>query len=335
MNHDHYREWLLLSLYGELDPLQQETLDEHLKECAGCRAELGHLKTFNQILSQRKTVDVDNQLLQDARRQFRTALMEERSKQSIVNMVNKGIARLVRRPKGLLRRPKGLLRRPVGIAFGGVAVFVIGVVLGYTLFVPPVPTERSMTEIMFEKASSMQSGSRITNVRFSDMASNEGIIDLSFDALTPVHVKGNINDQRVQRILAYALMSSQNPGTRLQTANILAAQTTVTVTHDADIRGALITALETDENPGVRREALVALQKFPYDEQVKHAYLAVLMKDKNSGMRIGVINALTRVQAGGLRLDSDVISVLQKKMQSDENTYIRARATNFLEGVQQ
>ncbi len=342
MNHDHYREWLLLSLYGELDPLQQETLDEHLKECAGCRAELGHLKAFNQILSQRKTVDVDNQLLQDARRQFRTALMEERSKQSIVSMVTEGIARLVRRPKGLLRRPKGLLRRPkgllrrpVGIVFGGVAVFVIGVVLGYTLFVPPVPTERSMTEIMFEKASSMQSGSRITNVRFSDMASNEGFIDLSFDALTPIHVKGNINDQRVQRILAYALMSSQNPGTRLQTANILAAQTTATVTHDVDIRGALITALETDENPGVRKEALAALQKFPYDEQVKHAYLTVLMKDKNSGMRIGVINALTRVQAEGLRLDSDVISVLQKKMQSDENIYIRARATTFLEGVQQ
>lgn len=328
MNHDQYREWLVLSLYGELDPLQRETLDDHLRECTGCRAELEHLRAFNQILSQRKAVDVDDRLLQNARRQFRTALMEERSKYSFLSMITEWIARL-------LHRPKGLLRRPVGIALGGIAMLVIGMVLGYTLVVPAVPSDRLITEAMFENASSMQPGSRITNMRFSDSDTRDGLIDMSFDAVMPVHITGNFNDQRVQKVLAYALISSQNPGTRLQTANMLASQTTSTVTRDVDIKGALISALESDENPGVRKEALSALQKFPYDTQVKNAYITVLMKDKNSAMRIGVINALTRVQAEGLRLDSDVISVIQKKTRFDENSYIRARATTFLEGVQQ
>jgi hypothetical protein len=321
MKHDQYREWLLLSLYGELDSLQQETLDEHFKECAECRAELEHLKAFNRILSQRKEVEVDDRLLQDARRQFRTALMEERAKKSMLSIVIDGIAQLV--------------RRPVGIALGGAAVFILGVVLGYSVLTPANPVAQSMTEAMFQQASLMQSGSRITNVRYSEVESRDGSIDLSFDAVMPVHVNGNISDPRVQKILAYALMSSQNPGVRLQTANMLASQSAPSATGDIEIKKALITALETDENPGVRREALAGLEKFPFDEQVKHAYLTVLMKDKNSGMRIGVINALTQVRAGGLRLDSDVISVMQQKKQSDENSYIRTRATSFLEGVRQ
>jgi hypothetical protein len=321
MKHDHYREWLLLSLYSELDSLQQETLDEHFKECAECRAEIERLKAFNRILSQRKEVEIDDRLLQDARRQFRTALMEERSKKSILSIVIDGIAQLV--------------RRPIGIALGGSVVFIIGVVLGYSVLTPANPVEQSMSEAMFQQASSMQSGSRITNVRYSEVESRDGSIDLNFDAVMPVHMQGNINDPRVQKILVYALMSSQNPGVRLQTANMLASQTAPSATGDFDIKEALIMALETDENPGVRREALAALQRFHYDDQVKRAYLTVLMKDKNSGMRIGVINALIKVQTEGLRLDSDVISVMHQKKQTDENSYIRTRATSFLKGVQQ
>jgi hypothetical protein len=307
MKHDQFREWLMLSLYGELDPLQKETLDEHCKECADCRAEIEHLKAFQQILAQRKSVEVNDTLLAEARRQFRTALMEERSKKSILGSITEAVAHSV--------------RRPVGLAFGGVAVFALGILLGYSALRPTHPAEQSMTETMVEQASSMQSGSRIANVRFSEFESRDGSIDLSFDAVMPVRLHGNINDQRIQKILTYALMSSQNPGIRLQTANMLSSQTTP--------------AMETDENPGVRREALAGLQKFSYDDQIKRAYLSVLMKDKNSGMRIEVINALTRVRAEGLRLDSDVISVMQNKKQTDENIYIRTRATSFLEGVHQ
>jgi hypothetical protein len=321
MKHDQFREWLMLSLYGELDPLQKETLDEHCKECADCRAEIEHLKAFQQILAQRKAVEVNDTLLAEARRQFRTALMEERSKKSILGSITEAVAHSV--------------RRPVGIAFGGVAVFALGILLGYSALRPTHPAEQSMTETMVEQASSVQSGSRIANVRFLEFESRDGSIDLSFDAVMPVRLHGNINDQRIQKILTYALMSSQNPGIRLQTANMLSSQTTSAATRDNDTKNALITAMETDENPGVRREALAGLQKFSCDDQIKRAYLSVLMKDKNSGMRIEVINALTRVRAEGLSLDSDVISVMQNKKQTDGNAYIRTRATSFLEGVQQ
>jgi hypothetical protein len=321
MKHDQYREWLLLSLYGELDSLQQETLDEHFTECADCRAELEHLKAFNRTLSQRREVEVDDRLLQDARRQFRTALMGERSKQSMFGV--------------MMDRTTQLIHRPVGIALGGAAVFILGIMLGYSVLTPVNPMEQSMSEARYLQATSMHSDSRITNVRYTEGESRDGTVELNFDAVIPVHMQGNIDDPQVQKVLAYALISSQNPGVRLQTANMLASQSAPSATGDADIKEALITALETDENPGVRREALAALQKFHYDDQVKRAYLTVLMKDKNSGMRIGVINALIKVQSEGLRLDSDVISVMHQKKQSDDNSYIRTRATSFLEGIQQ
>jgi len=321
MKHDQYREWLLLSLYGELDSLQKETLDEHCKACAECRTELGQLKAFTGNVARRKMVEVDDRLLQDARRQFRMALLEERSKRSTFSIVIDGFTQLI--------------RRPIGVALGGAAVFALGIVLGYTVLKQVQPEDQSMTDVMVEQASSMQSGSRIANVRYSEIGRRDGTIDLTFDAVMPVRLQGNINDQRIQKILTYALMSSQNPGVRLQTATMLGSQTTPFATTDSDIKEALIAALETDENTGVRREALVGLQRFQYDDRIKQAYLAVLMKDKNSGMRIEVINALTRVRTEGLSLDSDVISVMQQKKHTDENSYIRTRATSFLEGVQQ
>ena len=51
-------------------------------------------------------------------------------------------------------------------------------------------------------------------------------------------------------------------------------------------------AAVSDENPGVRKEALKALAQFPMDEKIKTAYLDILKHDNNSAIRIAAINAL-------------------------------------------
>ena len=156
-------------------------------------------------------------------------------------------------------------------------------------------------------------------------------MEFSFEAVSPVHVKGNINDERVQKVLAHALVNDQNPGVRLRTVNAIASQGERLRIPDREIRAALILAVKTDENPGVRKEALKTLRSFPFDEEIKQAFLYVLMKDKNPALRIEAINSLdsarTRV------VDKELMDVLTQRMQSDENSYVRIRAKAVLEEV--
>ena len=58
----------------------------------------------------------------------------------------------------------------------------------------------------------------------------------------------------------------------------------------------LITVVMTDENPGVRREALKLISQISLDESVKQTLLYVISNDTSSGLRIEALNSL--IEAG-------------------------------------
>ncbi|MEX0737585.1 MAG: HEAT repeat domain-containing protein, partial [Bacteroidota bacterium] len=91
----------------------------------------------------------------------------------------------------------------------------------------------------------------------------------------------------------------------------------------------------SDVNVGVRKEALRVLQKFPLDHDIRDALLYVLRLETNPAMRIDVINVLEKPVLDGRLRDDEVLNVLREKMQSDNNNYIRLRARNVYEEVQQ
>jgi HEAT repeat protein len=80
----------------------------------------------------------------------------------------------------------------------------------------------------------------------------------------------------------------------------------------------------------MRKEGLSLLQKCSYSEDLKEALLHVLRNDQNSGVRIAAIMVLDYFKDHTL-VDPDVLKVLQEKIDSDENNYIRLIARNFLE----
>ena len=47
---------------------------------------------------------------------------------------------------------------------------------------------------------------KITNVRFEQPAGNNGEVQFTFEAVKPVTMKGNINDPKIQMILAQAFL---------------------------------------------------------------------------------------------------------------------------------
>ena len=146
--------------------------------------------------------------------------------------------------------------------------------------------------------------------------------------MKPVYLKGRVDDPKIQSILTYSMLNEQNPGSRFNSINAMYSENPIKF--DKDVKDALITVVMTDENPGVRREALKLMRKLPYDVDVKRAFIYVLTTDTSSGLRIEAINALVDAGKKGISLDKNEIDLFKQKLQTDENSYIRYRTKTIL-----
>ena len=228
--HEKWNELLLLSLYDELTENERQELDGHLQSCAECREELARLKALHASLNDALPPVVDARLLTEVRQQLRGALRQERSRRSLRQRIADFI--------------QSTFVPHYKIALGGAVAFVLGVIVAYALFVPKNPGASTL-----QSSPDIPGDTRITNVRFLNTDMSTGEIEFAFDAVKPVRMKGSINNEQVQRILTHALLTEQNAGVRLQSISAMSSRKAV----DKDIKSALITALKTDENPGVRQ----------------------------------------------------------------------------------
>ncbi len=330
MKHTQFREWLQLSVIDELKDDERSLLDIHLSECSACRAELKEIQEFHSIIVRQDSIEVSDALLQDARRQLHTALLEQRLKKSLWKDAFESIHEYV------FREHK--------IAFGGFAMAALGMFIGYLAFVPPRTTTEKMTvqerpvveqamHVDDRKDSFTQEATRTSNLHFIDSDAENGVVEFTFDAVTPMHVRGNVNDDKVQKVLARALTNEENAGVRLRTVGAIARRDHGGKNSDPEVKAALISALKQDVNPGVRQEALRVLLRYPLDTQIKEVLMYTLRHDKNSGNRIAAINGLASASMEGHSLDQDVLNLLKQKTESDNNNYVRRQARTVIQEV--
>lgn len=310
MNHQECKERLQLSLYGELGTEEQREVDGHLAECSECRAEFEKLKKLHSAFAEHRRLALSNQLLTDARRQLRVALQNELSRPPLWERMIEPIYK---------------------ISFSGIATLVLGFVIGYVS--SSVPQHRSFVQQTEDGFPMVEGGTQITNVQFVDPDASDGEIEFTFNAVRPVRMKGKVDDDRVQKVLAQALLNEKNPGVRLSAVGVLSEQSEAAV--GRELRDALINAFTSDPNPGVRKDALAILQKFPFDNEIRDALLYVLKNDQNSGVRIAAINSCEKFKDQDLLKDEDALKVLREKVKNDDNNYIRIMARNVLEEIKQ
>jgi hypothetical protein len=329
MANDKFREMLTRSFTGDLTPDEAAELSAHLKTNPDLQAEVAELKKLFAALGNPNRYEPSPELLQQARAELRVVLRSVTQPVSVWQKILSGVKTFVSIAEW---QPQ------VRLAAGGFAVLAIGVVLGYGTFRLASPQLQSQGQSQVQLVSGSATGSdplkqsdiSINNVRILNTDAENGEIEFSFDAVKNVHIKGNASDERVQKLLTHAILNEQNAGVRLQAVSAIKNEAKLP---DADIKKALIKALKSDENPGVRREALTVLQKFPMDADIKQAFLYALQNDKNSGLRISVINSLTMNLSNDAKPDKDVLGVLETKVQSDDNNYVRLRAKSILEGA--
>lgn len=315
MQHNDYKKLIQLSFYGELSSKEQVGLNEHLQTCAKCREEMENQKNLLAILSENKNVKIDGDMLSSARYQLRGALRMEKDKFRFVDEFLQKLARF--------------FSTPVRLAFSFATVMLIGILIGSLLFgkkdVTEIITTTGDTDITELSGDNMT----ITNLSFIDSDPLDGEVEFTFEAVKPVYIKGKVNDPKIQSILTYSMLNESNPGSRLNSIN--AMYTELPKSFDKDVKNAIITVVMTDENPGIRREALKLMKKIPYDEEMKQTYLFVLTSDSSSGLRIEALNALIEGNREGNRFSARELDLLKQNYEQADNNYIKLKTRTILQ----
>lgn len=308
MEHKDYKEWLVLSSYGELGADEQVKLDGHLAECSECRLEQRELSRLHELLD-RKPSDVSPDHVKAAREQlFRLVALDRQRTRTSAQMAAPGWSFGLR-------------------LAASVALMAVGLGMGYVLFgATPTPATGEYAGDPFASGDI-----HVQNVRFQETDPASGEVELSFYASRPVTLRGAVDDPKIQRLLAYALVNEQNPGVRLQAADVFRSQ--AAAGPDREVRNALIAALRSDTNDGVRTKAIQALAEYRVDDEVKSALLRVLRYDENPRLRIEAIHLLEGSLSQGQTVDDNFREVLENRSESDDNNYIRLRAKAVLQEV--
>jgi hypothetical protein len=325
MKHRQFEEWLQLSIYDELGEQKKTILDDHLAACGRCRVELSKLKKIHALLAHHKPEVVREPMLQDVRRSLRLRIHAESGHTSPWVKVQTMLG--------------GILAPQLQIALGGTAALAIGILVGYFVFNSPSGKNLGLRQTALATSALEAGESQITNIRFVDRNTQSGDVEFTFETVTPVRIRGNINDEKVQKVLARALVSDQNAGTRLRAVNMIGEQADQKQAGasvlDAEVKTALITALLHDRNLGVRREAINVLKNYLPDPVIVRAFLSVLSNETNTGLKITAINSLDVSKYGNQPMNHEILDMLKNKAQSDDNNYIRIKAKLALQEVHQ
>ena len=315
MKHNEYKQLLQLSLFGELKTEEQLKLKEHLLTCEECRAELEDQKNLLELISGKQKVNVDEKVLSAARYQLRGALRAEKSGSNYFGNV--------------LGNINQFFTTPLKFAAVSLTMLLLGVLIGSLFIGKSSQSEFNGQRVSDNKLTSLDESISISNLRFVDSDPSDGEVEFTFQASKPVRLKGKVDDPKIQSVLTYAMLNDQNPGSRFNSINVMDSYGKVAL--DKDIKDALVTVAMTDNNQGVRREALKLLGRISFDESVKQTYLFVLLNDSSSALRIEALNALIEAARSGHSLNQKDLDLVIKQAGQDDNNYIKLKSKTLLQ----
>jgi hypothetical protein len=279
MSCEKIRTELSLYLYGELNHNEEEVLEQHVSECAGCQEELRRERAIHAAFD---TTDapLPAQLLTDCRRDLRVRLANESESRSQRN----GWFTWMLRPAG------------------AVALIAVGFFSSRL-----VPT--------FEKPD--VKASRVSLVE----PGNGGNVRITLEETRERTVQGSPTDAAIQALLISAAQDPTDPSLRSESIAMLHEGSQ---SDDMRVRHALVQAVSSDPNPGVRLRALESLKPYAGQTDVRRALANVLLNDDNAGLRTQAIEVLTKHQ------ERDMVEVFQELMRREDNNYIRQRSQEAL-----
>lgn len=322
MNKEKFIEQAQLYLMDELNQSEKIEFENLIMENDELKREFDSIKQMFESFTTSRPEEVDEKLLVSARNNLMRSIRNEAVKETASEKILKWL--------------KNIFVVNYKLSFGSLTLVVIGVFVGYFLFYSSNQQIATVSKsVDLDNLSQYETG--VSNIRIPNPFLKGGEIEVIFGGTggtSPISYKGTADDPIIQRALATALVTQENPGLKLRTVNTLASTVqSDQFIPDPKVKSALITAMKNDKNPAVRREALNVLQKFSFDQEIRDAYLYVLSNDSNSGLRVAAINALANLKVQGNSLDEKIINVLNKKAENDDSDFIRLRAASLIKEV--
>ncbi|MGH9658702.1 MAG: HEAT repeat domain-containing protein [Bryobacteraceae bacterium] len=171
-----------------------------------------------------------------------------------------------------------------------------------------------------EAAMPAPSGEPVFSLVRSVQADEGGGVQIALDETRRRLVRGKPGDDQIERLLLSAARDEGNAGLRVESLEMLKGSGEST-----DVRNALVYAVTQDPNPGVRLKALEGLKSMASHPDVRKSLAQVLQRDTNAGVRIQAIDLLVQQRDGAL------VGVLQRLVNTEDNSYVRMRCKNALE----
>ncbi|MBC7927180.1 MAG: HEAT repeat domain-containing protein [Bryobacteraceae bacterium] len=289
---------LPLMLYGELSFDEEETLQQHLENCASCRSGLEKTRQLHRILDASEQ-EFPLESLTAARRKLRVslaAIRESEAERGAGQFRASWLAQSLARWNGLWKP---------ALVFGAMTVaFVAGRQMPANTpsgFLPNGPA-----------------GPVASRVRFVQ-PEESGRVQIVVEEVRQKVLEGGLHDDAIRSLLVSATREAHDPGVRVETMDLLKTQSAST-----EVRRALLSALQHDPNPGVRLKALEGLRVSASDTESRRVLAQVLLTDENPGVRTQAIDLLTQ-QRG-----PEMVGVLQELVSREGNDYVRLKCQKVL-----
>ncbi|MFY9854255.1 MAG: HEAT repeat domain-containing protein [Terracidiphilus sp.] len=319
------QERIVLAAYGELAEDQASELKQHMAacpECAGAQEQLLSLKALADALP---VLEPDANLVARARLKLDEALdalpsrrWYHRLGQSIMNDFASAWAAPI----------AACLLLVVGAGAGSLS----GYQFAQTRATHTVATQsaQALSAPVLPPAASVSAPAEIANISSIVRQPNGHMVEVRYNQVIPQRLEGSLDDPAIRQLLMLASENSASARVRDDSVGLMADECRAGHScRAAGMRDALLMVLRYDKNASVRQKALHGLE--PYvaeDTQVRDAVLEALMSDGDPGIRTAAINILGPVEA-----DTSVRQVLHTVSNTDENPYIRNVSRQVLNSV--
>ena len=311
---------LALLLYGELEFNEEERLETHLETCAACSAALERQRAIHAAIDG-VGVTPSPALLESCREDLFEAL---RLQGAPLEEARAG------HPEGeswwsqVMASFRGGFGTSVTLNWlrpaGAVALVAIGFMAARLMPSIGAPGRGDAAYSAMDLAG--LGPAQIRNVQ----ADGNGRVDIVFNETKQRTLSGSVKDAAIRNLLVAAAKESADPGLRAETVTILVGDA-----GSADVRDALVFALDNDRNTVVRWRAMEGLKSYAHEPAVQTALARVLLHDINPGMRTQAIDLLT--SETGVEMDRQVVGALQQMVTQEDDAYVRERAEKMLEAA--
>jgi hypothetical protein len=322
------------ALFGELSPEDRRRLDQHTATCDACADELRSLQATLQFTAERERPEPPPSFWHGY--WPRLARRIERKAERNPSL----LARLAAWWQSITDVPPAMQWALQGAL--AVALVLGGFWLGRQPATPgasddlllgtdePASTLADLMPASQSAQAQQASTPRLTNIEDITYDVSAGTVEIRYNAMSDVIVRGTPDDPAVQQLLQTAMLDDQNPAARL---NALQAVEDTRPSANDDLVQALTYLAQTEQDPNMRLRAVRSLRALHQNTgsalqaDTRDVLINILLNDANSALRIEALQALMDTAPAS----ADQPPAYLYEVQNDSNSYVRYQAQQALQ----